>query len=393
MNVNALFECDPDKPQAGTPVDPYKWLIIDGGGLVVMAWATHRDLETPEARVRAAIYVFITTLASLARMTDDRARVVVVWDGYDNRAYRRGYHPWYKFGRGSAIDRNEVRVVMAQLNELLRAIGVCQSVVDGREADDLVATIAREVDDMLGESVLIFSDDKDFYQLIRPNVHLCRRSLKGVILSPEQCDLGGLIYGEQCLEIKALMGDSGDNIRGIHGVGEKKAMAIMECIPDFYDLDDIGIDLIDWDMVGKATRNAMIRGGRKLVWPPKPKHKNDLAWARAWAAERGLPAPWDYSVDDDVCLKAAVLEAHHWMSLVVMDDQMDHPKLDFPEVNIEAIPGILNRLDMSREQDLLSSIYNLAKMRNPNAVPPRTQVERMGAAFNDDSDAPVSEVF
>ena len=226
MNFNSLdiFTPDPNKPVAGPAPKPYKWLIIDGGGLVTTAWATHRDLERAEDRVRAGIYVFVCCLASLSRLADPSCKVIVCWDGKDNRAFRRGVHPWYKHGRGSVINRPEIRVIMKELDPLLRHMGVAQVQMDGCEADDLVATISREVatDDA---PCLIFSDDKDFLQLVEPNIHLMRRSLKGIIMTPDQCRLLGITFGQHYLEIKAIMGDTGDNIKGLSGIGERKAEA------------------------------------------------------------------------------------------------------------------------------------------------------------------------
>lgn len=384
MNVNDLFSPDPTRPTVGRPPDPYGWLIIDGGGLAVTAWATHRDLDRAEERVKAAVYVFITCLASLSRLVHDEAKVVVCWDGYDNRAWRRGYHPWYKHGRGSVIDRQEVRVVINKVGELLECIGAAQLKVDGREADDLVATVATDLSND-GETCLIFSDDKDFIQLISERVHLCRRSMQGIIMTPQQCDLLGIDWGERYLYVKAMAGDPGDNIKGLRGIGEKKAQQALDAVPNLMIDCQEEPDLADWDDLPRTVRRAFVRAGRKLVGPLTL----DLSFAKAFAKERDLFPPQAHEVSEQAALRAAGIEMVRCLRLVELDDTMDLEWM-YPDVNLERIPTVLAQLDMAHETDLLSSIYALARMRNPNATPPRTPAMRSGAAFDE---APIADAF
>lgn len=383
-----LFTPDPNRPVAGAPSKPYKWLIIDGGGLVVTAWATHRGLERAEDRVRAGIYVFVVCLASLAKLADTDCKVVVCWDGPDNRAFRRGLHPWYKHGRGSVIDRAEVRVIMKELDVLLPHMGVAQIMMDGCEADDVVATVAREVADH-DQTCLIFSDDKDYLQLIDDHIHLMRRSLRGVIMSPDQCRLMGIEYGQKYLTIKAIMGDYGDNIRGLMGVGERKAIDAIHAIPDLIDQLGEEIDLVGWEDLPKNVYNAFVRAGRKLISPLNPK---DMSFATEFAKNRGMRAPAEIVLPDAICLKHAGIEILKGYRLVTMDDSMDYGKIVFPEVNVEAIPKALKRLDLEMETDLVSSIYALARLRNNSLVTPRATAVRAGAAIDDEL-APPEDAF
>lgn len=394
MRVNPidLFSPDPDRPVAGAPVEPYKWLIIDGGGLAVTSWATHRDLDYAEDRVRAAIYVFVVCLSSLSRLTHDQCRVVVCWDGRDNRRWRRGYHPWYKHGRGSVIDRVEVRVVIDELEGLLSAMGVATVKMDGCEADDVVATIARDVADA-NETCLIFSNDKDYLQLIDDHIHLMRRSLQGVILTPGQCELLGVDYGERYLHIKALSGDSGDNIRGLRGIGVKKAQQALDVIPDLLETCKEEPNLVDWESMPRNLYRAFVRAGRQLVSPLPV--KKSAKFIEKFCERHGIMMPATRDVPDLTSLRHAGLEAVWSLRMVEMDDRMEHPPLKFPRVDIEKIPFLLRKLDLHDETDLLSSIYALARMRNPDAVPPRAPASRAGSAVAelDERDAPPAEMF
>jgi 5'-3' exonuclease len=382
MNVDNLFDPDSSKPSAGAPVEPYKWLIIDGGGLAVTAWATHKNLDRPEDRVKAAVYVFVTCIASLSRLISNEAKIIVVWDGADNRKWRRGRHPWYKHGRGSVINRNEVRAAITKLHELMMCIGVAEVKVDGREADDLVATIANEIDSAINAPVLIFSDDKDYIQLIDANIHLCRRSLQGIIMTPEQCELMGIPFGIDYLHIKALMGDPGDNIRGLDGIGEKKATDLINALPDFMETALMDPELIDWSSVGDKLKRAFYRAGRNLVWPPV---MDDPAFGAKIAAKRGIKKPEEVDVDEAAALKAAAQVAVKCLDLVELDRAAEHPSIVFPEINVERIPVVLRSLDMQDETDLLSSLYSIARMRSRNGATPRTSAVRAGMSIREGS--------
>lgn len=378
MDVESLFAPDPTKLAASQKLEPYKWLIIDGGGMATTAWSTHRDLERASSRIKATVYVFVTTLASLSRLVDPQARIIVAWDGKDNRAWRRGNHPWYKHGRGSVINRQEIAIAVEKLTELITAIGGAVLQIAGREADDVVATLTRIIAEDKGETSLIFSDDKDYVQLVSDRIHLCRRSMQGVIMTPEICEIHGVPWGLTYLNMKAVIGDSGDNVKGLHGIGEVKAAALVDAIPDFLDTARMDPELIAWDRLPDATRRAFVRAGRRLVWPPPEDDRDAML---AFRGSHGLPPHPDLDVSEEDCLKAAAVEAVKMLDLVELDSNMELPKFSFPPVNLERIPTILASLNLEHEYDLVTSIYNLARMRNPDALPPRSSAIRAGGAL------------
>lgn len=378
MDAEALFAPDPFKPRAPEGHDPYSWLLIDGGGLAVTAWATHKHLETPELRVKAALYIFVTSLASLSRLVRQDARIVVAWDGDDNRRWRRGVHPWYKHGRGSVVNRKEVGTVSALADELLRAIGAWTVKIDGREADDLVATLAHRITD---GPVLIFSDDRDYLQAVDETVHLCRRSMKGIILSPGQCEVMDIVYGDQYLAIKALMGDAGDNIPGLKGIGEVKALELVRADPDVLHTARSDPDMVDWSRVKEATVRAFARAGRRLVHPCPPDSAS-LEQCRAAARRAG----WEFCEHDheeSFCLEAALREAVRCLDLVTLDYEAEMPEPSFPEPNVDRIPAVLRKIGLSDETDVLSSLYRLAGAASSRQPAARTSVERAGSAINE----------
>jgi 5'-3' exonuclease len=371
--MSDMFDPDPSKPSNEGPNKPYKWLVVDGGGLATTAWSTHKDLESRELRIKATVYVFTTTLASLSRLIEVGGRIVVAWDGYDNRRWRRGLHPWYKHGRGSIVNRIEVREAMGLIDKLLDVIGAAVTSVDGREADDVVASICTKIaEDGEGPS-LIFSDDKDYIQMISDDIHLCRRSLQGIVLTPNQCQIMGIPYGIDYLHQKAMMGDSGDNIRGLSGIGEAKAIALVNAVPDAMDLARSDPDLVDWRAVPDAVRNAFVRAGRKLL----PTPDCDREFADEFSKRRGTSRASDYDVEERDCLTAAMVEAVRCLDLVELDTDMI-VNLEFSEPNVERLPSVVEEIGLKDEHDLMSSLYRLAGHASARSNPTRTSALRAG---------------
>ena len=371
MNPTSLMTPDPEKPQAPSKHEPFHAAVIDGGGLAVTAWTANRTLETPEARVKGAIYIFATALASISRMIRPGCPVIVAWDGDDNRKWRRGFHPWYKHGRGSLVNREEIRVVTSQLDALLKAMGVIVFKVNGREADDVVATVVRMLVERDGRDVLIFSDDKDYLQLVRPGVALNRRSFNGMLVTHDNAAVHGIAIGAECLYEKAMIGDSGDNIRGLKQIGEAKARAALainsrlveQCLENPTD--------VDWSQFEGSLRRAFVKAGRRLVWPPQIE---DLKFVKEFVRRRKLNvSPSDAELGDDECLIATAAEIANMFHLVEMDDHMDDQHnfdLTRPKPNLEAIPVILRRLELDDETDIYSSLYRIAGMVSPGVNPP-----------------------
>lgn len=370
---------DASRPIAPDKAKPYHHLVIDGGGMAVTAWTTQRTMERAEDRVRGAVYIFLTTLASLSGMIEPGSPVVVAWDGHDNRAWRRGRHPWYKHGRGTVVNREEIRAVISQLDGLLIAMGVATVKVDGREADDLAAAIATEISARGdGTEVLIFSDDNDYRQLVDDRIHLCRRSMDGIVLTVGHAAVLGIPVGEQYLHQKAIMGDSGDNIKGLRQIGEAKALSLLACNPNIVRQCAEDPASADWSNVEGALRKAFVRAGRRLVWPPEIQ---DPKFVAMFCKKRGIPVPDDHDVPDEVCLEAAAREIKWSLDLVTMDRSIE-ATLNFPRPNFEAIPKILSRLEMGDETDLYSSLYRIAGMMAPGVPVSWRPAVRAGAAID-----------
>ncbi len=149
-------------------------------------------------------------------------------------------HEEYKDYKGGRIETpDELKLQFPKAKEILDAMGIRHLEVNGYEADDIVGTFARMIDESDGYEGLIVSSDKDLLQLISDKVSVKLLKSKDYIMMTE--DSFREYYGIlpiRMIDLKGLMGDSSDNIPGVKGIGEKTALKLLreyDTIENLYD--------------------------------------------------------------------------------------------------------------------------------------------------------------
>lgn len=146
-------------------------------------------------------------------------------------------HDKYDFYKGSRDEMpNELKEQFPKAKELLELMGIKYYEIDNYEADDIIGTFAS-ICDKRNYKGLIISSDKDLLQLISNNVEIKLLKSKDYIrynLDSFKKDYG--IDPINIIDLKALMGDSSDNIPGVKGIGEKTALKLLH---DFKDLKGV----------------------------------------------------------------------------------------------------------------------------------------------------------
>lgn len=198
-------------------------LVVDGHAYAYRAFHAIRHLHSPNGRPTNAIFGFTKALAKL-RDSLQPSHVAVVWDG-GLSAERVAALPGYK------AQRPEMPAALAeQLDEIvsyLQAAGVVSLCAPGVEADDWIAGLARAAV-AHGLRVVIASPDKDFLQLVTPEVGLVNPSDKTgrIWTEADVCARAG-VSPAQIVGWLSLVGDSVDNIPGVAGVGPKTAADLL----------------------------------------------------------------------------------------------------------------------------------------------------------------------
>ena len=198
-------------------------LIVDGHAYAYRAFHAIRNLRGPDGRATNAIYGFVKMLEKM-RAELEPAGLIVVWDG-GLSAERMATLPEYKTQRPEMPE--DLRLQLDEINEYLRAAGVARYCGEGIEADDYIACLARRAAAM-GWNVVIASSDKDFMQLVSPQVGLWNPNDKmPAVWSREQVAAKAGVEPGQVADWLALMGDAVDNIPGVPGVGPKTAAELI----------------------------------------------------------------------------------------------------------------------------------------------------------------------
>ena len=209
-----------------------KLLVVDGNSIINRAFYGVRPLSTRDGRPTNAIYGTVNIInRQLTALSPDYAAVC-----FDVHAptFRHELYPEYKAGR-----RPTPPDLLAQFDAckaVLRAMGLNVLEKPGYEADDLQGTLARMAG-RAGVDAYILSGDRDLLQLIDPQTTVLLAGNSDTV--PFDADRFLAKYGipvARFIDLKAMMGDSSDNIPGIPGVGEKTAVKLL-C--DYGTLDEV----------------------------------------------------------------------------------------------------------------------------------------------------------
>lgn len=202
-----------------------KILIIDGNNLFYRAYYSHGRLTGLDGKNISAIYGGLNIISAALRKFN-LAEVVVCWDGSRSK-HRLKLWPTYKQGRTQKLpseleDMDRQKKIFRTLIDML---GIAQIVNPDHEADDLIYALARRKRSKL--PVIVMSTDKDFDQMVRSNVFLWNDKV-GKMITPKNIKTLKGYNANQCVDYLVLTGDSGDNIPGYGGIGEKTAHKILE---------------------------------------------------------------------------------------------------------------------------------------------------------------------
>ena len=205
-----------------------KLMVLDGNSILNRAYYGIRPLSTRDGLYTHAVYGFITTLQRLLDEENPEALCVT----FDRRepTFRHRADAEYKAQRKPMPP--ELAMQLPVMKQVLSAMSVPCYELAGYEADDLIGTISRKCQ-AAGWDCVIVTGDKDSLQLItdRTKVKLVSTRMGQTTTKDMTPETFREQYGFDpihMIDLKALMGDTSDNIPGVPGVGEKTAMALVQ---------------------------------------------------------------------------------------------------------------------------------------------------------------------
>ena len=254
-----------------------KILLIDGSSLIFRAFYAIKNLTTKDGVFVNGVYGFLNMYYKALELTNP-THVFVAFDK-GSKTFRHTEYSDYKGTRDKAP--NEITYQFGILKDLLSSMNVNYLELDEYEADDILGTIAK-LAQKEGFEVDIFTGDRDYLQLVDDNifVYLTKKGISEIKLMDNNAifeDFG--ISPKQLIDVKALQGDSSDNIPGVKGVGEKTALKLIQ---EYGNLENLYENL--GKLKGKLKENL--------------ENEKDKAYLSRYLGEIYLNVPIDKNIKD-----------------------------------------------------------------------------------------------
>jgi len=204
-----------------------KLLILDGNSVINRAFFGVRPLTTREGLYTHAVYGFLNILEKMEK--EEQPEAICVAFDLHGPTFRHKQYNLYKANRHGMPE--ELAMQMPVMKDVLRAMNIPIYECQGWEADDVIGTVGKICSNNQWECVIV-TGDRDSLQLIDENVHVKLVISKGGQTSATLYDRQKFMeeYGfepKKMVDLKALMGDSSDNIPGVAGIGPKTASDLL----------------------------------------------------------------------------------------------------------------------------------------------------------------------
>ena len=236
-----------------------KILCIDGNSILNRQFYGIRPLSTPDGFPTNAIFGFVNVLMrQIETLQPDYAAVA-----FDLKAptFRHKMYSEYKAGRKPMPE--DLARQMPVAKEICRAMGISVLELEGYEADDILGTLASEADRSQGNiEAYVLTGDRDSLQLISDSVKVLLATNTDTVTFDDAAFFEKYgVHASQYVDVKALMGDSSDNIPGVPGIGEKTAFKM---IADLGSLDAVYEKLDEIKLT--PNKRAIFENGRESAF-------------------------------------------------------------------------------------------------------------------------------
>lgn len=329
-----------------------KIILVDGNNLLFRSYyATAYSgviMRNSKGFPTNALYGFINMMNKIIQ--EEKPNYIMV--AFDRgKTFRHEKYDSYKAGRSETPD--ELKMQFPKAKEVLDAMGIMHFEIDGYEADDIIGTLAKKVDEEEEFIGTIVSSDKDLLQLISPDIDVKLLKQSGHIQMNEEEFMN--TYGVKpirMIDLKALMGDPSDHIPGVKGIGEKTAISLLKQ----YDTLDNLYEHIE-EVKGKTKEKLLEDKANAYM-------SLDLA-----TIYREVPLPFE--LDDliyqgmnmeDYITKLKEFEFH---SLLKKIDRISIEKIEKEEIKEDKIDEIVVIHDLEELNNLQDSAFFL-EMRGTN---------------------------
>ena len=326
-----------------------KVILVDGNNLLFRSYYatayTGNVMRNSKGFPTNGLFGFVNMINKI--IAEDKPDYMLV--AFDiGKTFRHDKYDCYKGGRSETPDELKIQFPVAK--KILQAMGIKYLEIVNYEADDIIGTFSKMIDDSQEYEGLIVSSDKDLLQLISNKVKVKLLKTKDYILMDR--DTFFATYGiepARMIDLKGLMGDASDNIPGVKGIGEKTAIKLLK---EYNTIDNLYLHI---DEVKGATYQKLIDG-------------KDSAFMSREIATIYKEVPVDIGFDDIAFKDSAsgeLLELYKMLEFNNLIKKLD-VKSDNSDVRFEVIEDVskINIIDdVAIYVDIDDSNYHNAKVR------------------------------
>lgn len=229
-----------------------KLFLVDGHSFCYRAYYAIRNLSNSKGEPTNAIYGFITMLRKLIQ--DYGPDHLAICFDHAKPTFRHEKYKDYKANRSPMPE--DLCQQIEPIKDFCKAFRFAMFEMPGYEADDVIGTLARRAE-KIGYEVFIITGDKDAMQLVNERVRILNPHKDGTVydVAAVKKKFDGL-GPDQVIDVMALMGDSSDNIPGVHGIGEKTAVKLIQ---EFGSVENLMNHL---EKIKSKKQQEMLAGGR-----------------------------------------------------------------------------------------------------------------------------------
>lgn len=233
--------------------------LIDGNSLLFRAYyGVHSRLTRRDGTPTGAVYGFLNMILPVLASANKNDSFVCIFDA-SRITFRQDIYPEYK------TNRSETPADLITQGQMIRtalaSMGMPVLCIPGVEADDVIATLAKQNCSAF-DSTRIITSDKDLMQLVSECVFLYDGMKQREIRTPQVLEKFG-VTPAQVIDVQSLMGDSSDNVPGVPGIGPKKAA---ELINEFGTLDNLYANL---DKIKNERIRNLLHDNREMAYISK----------------------------------------------------------------------------------------------------------------------------
>ena len=327
-------------------------LILDGFAMIFRVFYSRQPMVSSTGVTTTVVQGFLSILFKLINETKP-SHIILALDS-KGPTFRHEQYPEYKAGREPAPP--ELTEQIPTLEKVIEAFNIPIHNVEKYEADDIIGTIALDAYSE-GFNTVVVSGDKDLFQLINDKTSIWysspnRFSSDRLVDENSYADEKGFegVKPQNVPDLKGLAGDSSDNIKGIPGIGQKVALALLNKYKNLENIYKNIEDIPDLNIRGAARVQRLLE-----------EHKNNAFLSRELATiKKDAPLNLDFgqsefwNFENDQVIE--VLKDLELMSLV----NRIPPKYD-SEINVNVIPRIKGEYRCANSESMINLMIQLIK--------------------------------